>query len=480
MQEEPISAAPPPKLRWYQYRLRSLLILMTLVAVFFSWFGNRLRIAHSQQAAVEKLHQNNAMVMYDDQKKWPAWLEKLLGKDFCYRVKSIIIMNPEKDQFKELEHILNYRVLSIGEGKVTAEDFEHIKANTALQKLLLEADFPLDKIRQIKSLDGISLSGKNLTDETLESLDGLDNLQSLDIHSDAITDRGLAKIKNLLNLKGFVLNSKSVTGGGLAFFKSAKNLKAVDFFDTPVTDEMMEFLRDCKDLECLVVQRAGSITDKGMSCLQDHAKLEQVCIYQPSVPITGKGLSSFANCESLVLLSIGSNAAIEDEDLKSLRSCKQMKYLSLINSKITEKGLKHLADMKELISLGLPGSDFNDEGIDQLNQIAAKEICIGGKNLTDAGIEKLRTNNISRLELNKTGITDKSLPHLAQIQELETLSLQDTAVTFEGLKQLAGLRKLKCLFISGTPAAEHLLNNPNDLNALESLLSYLQIECTKQ
>ena len=49
------SAPPRPKLRWYQFSLRTLLVLVTLFAIPCSWIAVKLNNARRQQTAVTKL-----------------------------------------------------------------------------------------------------------------------------------------------------------------------------------------------------------------------------------------------------------------------------------------------------------------------------------------------------------------------------------------------------------------------------------------
>ncbi len=86
--------------RRFQFSLRTLLVGVTLFAVFFGWFGSKLESARRQRAAVEKIMAAGGAVIYDyeydanenenhiraadyhDPSSVPAWLESALGRDF--------------------------------------------------------------------------------------------------------------------------------------------------------------------------------------------------------------------------------------------------------------------------------------------------------------------------------------------------------------------------------------------------------------
>ena len=76
-----------PKLRWYQYSLRSLFILTTLVACACSWYAYEMNEAAKRRAAIEEI---GGLVDYYDAEypdsggkppRWYSWLRKLHGDE---------------------------------------------------------------------------------------------------------------------------------------------------------------------------------------------------------------------------------------------------------------------------------------------------------------------------------------------------------------------------------------------------------------
>ena len=109
-----------------------------------------------------------------------------------------------------------------------------------------------------------------------------------------------------------------------------------------------------------------------------------------------EGLRQFEASESG-----GTNAAALDSELSVLKDLKNVLWLNLGGTDVTDKGLAHLKDLTSL----------------------------------------------TRLHLEKTAVSDAGLEHLSGLQDLAFLNLYQTAVTDSGLSHLQGLKKLKSLYL---------------------------------
>jgi hypothetical protein len=83
--DSPSTAEKPPKLRWFQYRLRSLFILTTLVAIACSWLSTKIQQKQAEHRALEvvkRLGASEAELGSDEQEpEEPRWWQKLIGND---------------------------------------------------------------------------------------------------------------------------------------------------------------------------------------------------------------------------------------------------------------------------------------------------------------------------------------------------------------------------------------------------------------
>jgi hypothetical protein len=103
MEAEPTKAKPPKRRRrWFQFSLRTLMLMMLLVGVGMTWLVALKHQAERQRIAVETILKDGGFVTYDYQEHTlpsgvttysdnatppgPLWLRKPLGDDFFVNV----------------------------------------------------------------------------------------------------------------------------------------------------------------------------------------------------------------------------------------------------------------------------------------------------------------------------------------------------------------------------------------------------------
>ena len=159
----------PPKLRWYQWRLRSLFVLTLLVAVAMSWLTVMMRNQRKQKAAAEEITKAGGKVMTE-----PTWLGKLLRDDSLVIVTFVDLYKTKTTDagLDRLKVLTELQTLTLWDAKITDAGLERLKVLTELQSLYL---------------DGCT----KVTDAGLEHLKGLTKLQTLSLGKTKITNAGL-------------------------------------------------------------------------------------------------------------------------------------------------------------------------------------------------------------------------------------------------------------------------------------------------
>lgn len=193
-----MSAPGRTKRRWLQFRLRTLLILLTIIAAGLAWLtSERRRIAERREALNATGIKLNAVAF---QPKWRIWL---LGDDSHYYA----------------------RVLDGTGSEMTDAAMVHLDGLTQMQRLLLTnckiTGDGLQHLSRLLQLDYVSLSHTHVGDAGLHHLSSLTQLKWLWLHNTQVTDAGLVHLERLTQLRHLSLGDTQVTDGGVARLKGA-------------------------------------------------------------------------------------------------------------------------------------------------------------------------------------------------------------------------------------------------------------------
>ncbi len=173
---------PIRKRRWLQYRLRTLLIAVLLLALPLSWIAMRMEKARRQREAVETIAELHGMVWYDyheilgdfaEHPPIPSLLLKLLGDDFFSDVVGVAFFGD-----------------SLG-------------------------DDDLKVLGTLPHIDFVILAGIPITDNGLRHLDGLPNLRCLVLEGSTISDAGLSQLEKLTTLTSLDLTGTKISDEGV-------------------------------------------------------------------------------------------------------------------------------------------------------------------------------------------------------------------------------------------------------------------------
>lgn len=177
--------------RRFQYRVRTLMLLILVASIGMSWFAVTLRRATRQRDAVKTIVRLGGFVTYDymidhagnqrpnPQGPAPEWLRRMLGDDFFARVVAVNLDSTEVTDadlecLKPLSHL---RRVNLFNTRITDAGLKHLKPLPRLQRL--------------------ELGGTQVTDAGLEHLKGLTELQSV-YGGNGVTDEGMKRLQQAL------------------------------------------------------------------------------------------------------------------------------------------------------------------------------------------------------------------------------------------------------------------------------------------
>ena len=217
--------------RWFQFRLRTLLLATIALNCAFCWVGFNLKQAHVQREAVEAVLRMRGEVFYRysnspfgaASKKSPApeWLTKVLGDDFWGDVVRVDIYHNNDLRNEKLECL---------------EQFSHL-TNLALWNDALSDD-DLAQCIGLSQIEKLNLGGNRITDSGIACVLKFKRLTSLNLWNNRITDAGVARLSRLTQLTDLNLGLNpekvgDVTAQRLDYRLDVKGQKQPDGSDAP-------------------------------------------------------------------------------------------------------------------------------------------------------------------------------------------------------------------------------------------------------
>ena len=281
---KPIDEQPTKsRRRWFRFSLRSMLLLVVVIAIPLAWKVNR---ARNQRAVVAELRKLNAQIDYYHgyehyyemeatkgvQRFVPPpggkWLHDLLGREYFVEVIQVTVDGPQvtDDTLALIAKLPYVKYVSLNSATgITDIGLAHLARMHNLEGVTLFSNRITDTgVVHLTGLTQLKIlwAGGWITDSSLEHISKLEGLERLKIDgATRITDRGLAQIAKLDNLQRLHLGggAKSsanpqdytrITDGGLVTLYGLKNLEFLSLNTTEVSqagiDKLKESLPNCK------------------------------------------------------------------------------------------------------------------------------------------------------------------------------------------------------------------------------------------
>ena len=168
---------------------------------------------------------------------------------------------------------------------------------------------------------------------------------------------------------------------------------------------------------------------------------------------------------------------LTDAGIEQMKALTQIRYFNLNGNKgITDAGLASFVKSHKIVEeLLLMGTSISDDGLEHLKALpklhGLRVGTIGTTKVTNAGLENLKAlNNLTRLGLTGSGVTDAGLMQLKERIGLKVLLLKGTKISNAGLGNLKGMVGRRSLVIGDTEITDAGLVHLKDLTKLEKLV----------
>jgi len=307
-------------------------------------------------------------------------------------------------------------------------------------------DADLAAFQVIPTVQSISLSNTQITDDGLRHLTKFHGLQSLDLNHTDISDKGLVSLQKLRSLSQLKLGYTSVSVSSAVFLARHFHCPSLDLSGLNMTDDDVNLLGDKRFLNNLEL-RDNQLTDKGIKEILASSNLE-------SLDLSGNnfdGSCLAGNSSSIQTLTL-EHVPLTDAIFASIDKNAGFQRVVLCNTQMTNVALRGIVNCNQL-EFGDGAIDDQGlalSGITSLTFLKLKSKQFTGKcfetwspyirslDLSDSGIQDetipflSKIAGLSYLWLNDTNITDTALPHLVKLP-IQHLDLSNTQVTYEAL-----------------------------------------------
>ena len=181
----PNAAQPKSRRRWFQYSLRTMLVAVAALCVWFAILAKRVE---DQKRAVAAIEAVGGKAVYDfewpftypfaEQPPGPVWLRKLLGDDYFRTAVGAVFQDGQDEDLEKLRDLSVVKVVMLEGDRFT--------------------DNALVRLEAYPELEYVHLICPGVTDAGLSSLEKLPKLRSLALWAnERVTDRGIAGLKKL-------------------------------------------------------------------------------------------------------------------------------------------------------------------------------------------------------------------------------------------------------------------------------------------
>lgn len=272
------------------------------------------------------------------------------------------------------------------------ENVEYLKNFTGLDLQEVSLYFTestnehLNHLNGLTGLELLSLAGCNkITDEGFALLQQHTSLRSLDCMHCPITDKALESLSQMKEMQYLNLRGTKITGSGFAHLSNLASLKTLDLSSTPLAPDALAHIGRFTSLEELFLT-GNALTNDSLSAIGSLVSLRELSIH----------------CDPY-----REDTSLDDDALIHLKNLTKLESFSVFRIPFTGSGLIYLRDLPALRTLRLPFANIQDEHTKQFKFFPA----------------------LALLDLWRTPLTDKSIPHFKHLTSIYEIRLHETNIS---------------------------------------------------
>jgi hypothetical protein len=333
-------ADPKPKRRWYQFSLRTLLIVVLVAGAGLGLLGRKLQKQWQAEKERREAAERNERTVEDLKL---AGFDADWGSDLFHPIFFVSGTSRVTDNDLECLKGLNIRRLYLATLPITDAGLEHLKGLTKLEFLDLEGtqvtDAGLVHLKEVAELEYLGLVDTLVTEVGVEELERASPQLSIHVSPDQ-----LAAAAELL--KSYPGEEQAIAAirwlGGQFDWMSTKYPPGTSLYvpGDRLTDAHLVHLEGLIGLRCVRID-STYVTDAGLVHLKGLTKLE-------SLDLEG--------------------TQVADAGLAYVGGLSKVRYLYLSDTQVNDRGLERLAVMGNLRWLTVRRTQVTEEGVQKLQQ----------------------------------------------------------------------------------------------------------------
>ena len=370
-----------PRRRWFQFSLRTLLLMMLVFGCGLGWFTAKRRQAQQawkRIADAEKqdvtLYSAGDDVYYGKISHQGTRFEQWLGISMPTPPECAKISLSRYNSKEAISQLANFPVIAdirVNAVSISDDDFELLAGEKRLTTLYIALSSPLNLtlLTGMSSLVDLKIvSSRCMTDDAVQSIPDLPSLTILAIRDCPITGANLSHLATACpQLESLSLRNTKLNEHEMLELEKLSHLKQLDLMYTQLTDDGMAHLSEFQDLQELNL-RSNRIGDRGLLHIQSK-RLE--VLYLRCTNITDSSVSLFTRFPLLRRLNLG-ETKVTDASMPVLASLSHIEIIDLSDTKITDAALHHFSHHKTLQQLNLPKQLDGTPGVTALRQANPK------------------------------------------------------------------------------------------------------------
>jgi Leucine-rich repeat (LRR) protein len=254
---------------------------------------------------------------------------------------------------------------------------------------------------------GVNLRGTWVSDADMLSLAALPDLETLDLSHTRITDEGMLRLKAAPKIKDLNLfYAEWITDQGLTAIREWKHLKRLNVRGTRISDGTLEVVSHIPGLEALDIAHT-SITDNGLDYLITLVNLKELSLGRGR--LTNASFEILRMLPTITYLDLSgarpappdmpgraiARQGIPEASLRAIAELKDLRVLKLGYSAIGGEGLRILGALGTIEKLGLEGCRrVNDDAMTELAKWKnLKYLDVQDTDVTQSGVDALKEAN---------------------------------------------------------------------------------------